>query len=82
MSINNFKVSVNGDGKKMMNTPVTFEMVVNHVKRMGLEDNVTRAILNKARTLPPGSLQHFVNNINNYIVNLTRETHHDKNQQA
>ena len=77
MSIQNLRFDINGETNQMNNN-VTFEIVVHYVKKMGLEDNVTVAILNKARKVPPGALGHFLNNINTYIANITRETHHDK----
>ena len=54
------------------NKVITFEIAVERIKHMGLETDIMTALINKARTIPPGSLEHFVNNINCYVANLMR----------
>ena len=54
---------------------ITFEKVSSFIERMGLEENVKTALLNKAKSVPPGSLEHFLVNIHVYISNLTRDVH-------
>ncbi len=59
----------------MREQTITFERVMEQIKKMGLEETVTFALINKARQIPPGSLSHFLLNINTYVANLTRESH-------
>jgi hypothetical protein len=78
MTVQNFKMSVNGDNNQMNTKVITFEIAVERIKHMGLETNVTVALIGKARTVPPGSLEHFVNNIQTHIANVVRETNEQK----
>jgi hypothetical protein len=66
-------MSVNGEGNKMVKRNITFDMVVNYVKQMELENDVAVALINKARIIPPGTWGHFIENINTHIANCTRE---------
>lgn len=59
----------------MSNKQITFEQVKEYVKTLRLEDSVALAVLSKARSIPPGSLSHFITNIHTHITNVTRETH-------
>lgn len=45
----------------------TFEIVLAHIKSLGLTEEVLFRVVGKLRKLPPGSYGHFLLNINHHI---------------
>jgi hypothetical protein len=69
MSIQNFKCKVAEIGMTVNGkTSISYESVVEHLKKMDLDEHTLEILSKKARTLPPGSLEHFINNIQTYII--------------
>lgn len=69
MSIQNFKCKVAETGMTANSkTTITYESVIEHLKKMDLDEHLFGVLSKKARTLPPGSLEHFINNIQTYII--------------
>jgi hypothetical protein len=66
--------SVHFNKKKFLTDPrMTFEELTKYVNRMGLSPELTSRLLNKARSLPGGSLSHFYDNIQVHIASLNRD---------
>ncbi len=74
MSIQNFKIKIN-TGPNTNPLPATLDGVIKQLEAMGLESGVALAVIKKAKSLPPGTLDHFLNNIHTYVANLTRDIH-------
>ncbi len=68
------KISIR-ENNYMREQTITFDRVMEQIKKMRLDEAVTVALINKARQVPPGSLSHFLLNINTYIANLTRNAY-------
>lgn len=69
MSIQNFKCKFVESGISANGKPhVSYEVVIEQLKKMDLDKHVLEVLSKKARSLPPGSLEHFINNIQTYII--------------
>lgn len=69
MSIQNFKCKIAEIGMTAnAKTHVSYESVIKHLNSMDLDEHTLETLSKKARSLPPGSLEHFVNNIQTYII--------------
>ncbi len=76
MTIQKFNISM---GKTPApKTMMDLGEVIKWIRDLNLSDKLTNTLIYKARTLPNGSLVHFVKNINLYITNLNKENNHDK----
>jgi hypothetical protein len=71
MSIQKFRID-NGTKASQQAKPVLWGAVVSHVKKLNLSPELTEQVLYKAKTLSPGSWNHFLENINVHITNITR----------
>lgn len=69
MPIESMKINKN---PSLTDPQMTFEEVARRVKAMGFNEDLTSRLLHKARSMPPGSLGYFVNNINTFLANLTQ----------
>jgi len=72
MTIQNFNLAVSAGKGNCSPHVTTFEDVLNYIKKLRLDDNLALRLTEKARSIPPGALNHFVKNINNHIAILNR----------
>lgn len=77
MSIQKFSFSIIGGERVKQNKEphVTFDFVLECIKRMNLGAPTMTSLVNKARSMPPGTLPHFLKNIHTYVANLTKVPH-------
>lgn len=70
MSIQNMKLKITETGiTPKTKTNLTYEIVIEQIKKMELDQKTFDALSVKARSMPHGSLQHFMNNIQTHIIN-------------
>lgn len=70
MSIQKLKASIISEKNKPL-IVVDYDKVAKLIGSMELPDDISKKLLQKARSMPYGSLPHFVSNINLHIKNLS-----------
>ncbi len=75
MAIQRFKAKITSGanfGKPLV--VIDYEKVARFITNMELPEDITKKLLHRARTVPQGSLRHFIDNINLHISNFGGQT--------
>ncbi len=70
MAIQRFKAKITSGIPNTRLVVIDYEKVERFVLAMELPEEITKKLLHKAKTIPQGSLKHFIDNINLHITNM------------